>query len=198
MNNVHAEKGMKLYKKPYEYHLLEHIEKHYSKKPGNIIDIGAHVGNHSVYFGLFCADKVFAFEPNENNIKCFHRNIRANELKNVKLYPVALGDINCKMGMNCPAIHPFNLNYWMEGIGDYDVCRLDDYELTDIKLMKIDVEGFDYRVLVGGVETIKKNRPVIIIEYIENQKKIDRLLLSLGYKKGRIFNQATPVQEFLI
>lgn len=197
MNNTHVEGGMKKNKKPYEYYVLEHIERRLSKKPGNIIDIGAHVGNHSVYLAMFCADKVFAFEPNENNIKAYKANMKVNNIENYQLFPVALADIECKMGMRRRSANYDDLTYEMWGEGDYQVKRLDDYIFRDIKAIKIDVEGFDYRVLLGGIHTIKTWLPLIFIEYAENTKRIDDFLVRLGYTKGHLFRQATPIQEFI-
>lgn len=197
MTNEHVEKGYEVNKKPYEYYVLEHIERRLANKPGNIIDIGGHVGNHSVYLALFCADKVFAFEPNENNIKAYKANMKANKIKNYQLFPVGLGDIECKMGMRRRSANYDDLTYEMFGEGDYQVMRLDNYNLKDIKAIKIDVEGFDYRVMLGGTHTIKTWLPLILVEYAENVKRIDDFLVRLGYTKGHLFRQSTPIQEFI-
>ena len=199
IDNPHVEKGMKANGKLYEYYLLEHIEKQHGKR-GNILDIGAHVGNHSIYFGLFCADNVYAFEPQESNVKRFDENIMLNDLDNVKLFPYALGDELCKMGMRRRNDRIDCLAYEMHGKGEYPIYKLDDVvdgEITNIKVIKIDVEGFDCKVLLGGEETIRKNRPSIYIEYAENMKQIDKFLFGLGYKKGVQFRQGTAIQEFI-
>jgi FkbM family methyltransferase len=44
------------------------------------------------------------------------------------------------------------------------IKRLDDLDLDNISLIKIDVEGYELEVFEGGQETIQRNRPVILIE----------------------------------
>jgi hypothetical protein len=50
--------------------------------------------------------------------------------------------------------------------------RLDDLKLSDIGFMKIDVEGFEAEVLDGARETIRRSRPVMIIELEERYTKV--------------------------
>lgn len=64
----------------------------------------------------------------------------------------------------------------------YRLVRLDDLGFTPF-FMKVDVEGAEHEVILGAIETIKKNLPIILIE-IQNQIQHDRiyqLLNPLGY-----------------
>ena len=59
---------------------------------------------------------------------------------------------------------------------------LDSYNFTDVDLIKIDVEGAEYDVLLGATKTINKNHPKLIIEnHTKNHKKIKKLLSEWGY-----------------
>ena len=50
------------------------------------------------------------------------------------------------------------------------------------EIIKIDVEGFESQVLEGGIETIKKKKPFLMIEINEvSVKKVGSILLELGY-----------------
>jgi len=44
------------------------------------------------------------------------------------------------------------------------IKKLDDYELTDVDFIKIDVEGYENQVVLGAKETLLRNKPIIIVE----------------------------------
>ena len=50
------------------------------------------------------------------------------------------------------------------GQGDTQIIRLDNLNIADVDYIKIDCEGFEYRVLQGAEQTIKHCRPVVVIE----------------------------------
>jgi len=60
------------------------------------------------------------------------------------------------------------------------VQRLDDQHLEPL-FMKIDVQGFEHRVVLGGLETIKRHEPILMIECLFDQPELVSLLQSLGY-----------------
>ena len=63
-----------------------------------------------------------------------------------------------------------------------EIKTLDDYNLSP-DLIKIDVQGYEYEVLLGSLDTIKNNMPVIFIEInIESFNKVKDLLCKLEYK----------------
>ena len=45
-----------------------------------------------------------------------------------------------------------------------ELKKLDDYELTDVDFIKIDVEGYENQVVLGAKETLLRNKPIIIVE----------------------------------
>ena len=65
----------------YEDDLLEHIAR-CAPRGGMYIDVGASIGNHSVYFGKFLADCVVAVEPSHDIIPVLKRNLKCNEISN--------------------------------------------------------------------------------------------------------------------
>lgn len=60
--------------------------------------------------------------------------------------------------------------------------RLDDLGLAPT-FMKIDVEGFEYDVLMGGLETVRQHEPVIMIEKFWGDERVPKLLGELGYQE---------------
>ena len=71
--------------------------------------------------------------------------------------------------------------------------RLDDFELKNVDFIKVDVEGYEYFVISGAIETITRCRPVIIVEqkagferYGLSDKQAVALLKSLGYVEKEV------------
>jgi len=58
---------------------------------------------------------------------------------------------------------------------------LDSFDYTDIGFIKIDVEGYEYKVLLGAKETIKKYRPVLLVEQNRGNLNAIELLKTWNY-----------------
>jgi len=129
------------------------------------------------------------------------------DLGNVITEPYALGNENKqeemyimdhKTGGSSIVKHPLRWKKWQKNAGKrtINIRRLDNYELTNIDFIKIDVESYEYFVIDGAKETLKSNSPVIMIEYLKNYQhaeyppsKTDKLLNDLGYKKINKFKE---------
>jgi FkbM family methyltransferase len=143
----------------------QHIDRcfhHIKNRKHTAIDVGGHCGFWSFYLaGNF--KKVYTFEPVEIFRECFKKNIPH---ENVELLPVALGNENGFVSMNVElentgATHVLcNTN----DLNKVELKKLDDYELTDIDFIKIDVEGYENQVVLGAKETLLRNKPIIIVE----------------------------------
>lgn len=136
----------------------------YLKKDYIAADVGASYGFLTLImaFSVGSGGKVYSFEPNEFIFNVLKSNIEINKLnKQCVSYNKPLGF--------------FGNNY-----------RLDDILYEDksykIDLIKIDVDGGDYEVLLGSRNIIKIGRPVVIIEMTDNQKSIYQFLYDLGYR----------------
>lgn len=62
------------------------------------------------------------------------------------------------------------------------VQRLDDQGLEPL-FIKIDVQGFEHRVILGGVETIRKHQPILMVECLHDHRELMELLSSIGYQE---------------
>lgn len=178
----------------YEHVLLEHIWGLHLR--GRAIDVGANVGNHSLWMAAICGLRVEAFEP-----VCYYdliANRAANGLQDrIGCYEVALGDVvgwasHRKRGRLRP------------GEGDIEVRTLDGYGFTDVELIKIDVEGMESYVLRGGETTIRRDHPIIFAEEWDDDPKwhqgIADVLEPWGYRMRKIFRgreSPTPVGEWV-
>lgn len=110
---------------------------------GNYVDVGAHIGTHALYFSLFCPSwKVYAFEPHRDSYEKLVANLTVNHAENCIPFPVALAEEK-------DAELPIDQ-------GEIWTRRtLDSFDLWDVKVLKIDVESSELRVLQGAKETLK-------------------------------------------
>lgn len=69
----------------------------------------------------------------------------------------------------------------------YSVKKIKIRKLNSHKIkfqfIKIDTEGFEYQVIMGGIKLIKKNNPIILLEVNKNLSKISKILYRIGYFK---------------
>lgn len=135
--------------------LLEAMK--YVTKTGIAIDVGGHCGLWSKEL-VKVFDKVIAFEPVAEHRDCFIRNVRGN----YELHPVALGDKHALVNMH--TTNGQSGDTWIEGDGDVPVTLLDEYNIQGVGFIKLDCEGYELFALKGGEETLKRERPVVIVE----------------------------------
>lgn len=165
--------------------------KSYSNKNKVALDIGANIGTHTIYLSDYFA-KVHAFEPQSSVYKLLESNIILNKCDNVHAHNFGLGSTNTSVQMEkYDLAKPNNQGgigidkTGLSGGEKIQVKVLDELNISNIGFMKIDVEGYELDVIKGAIQTIKKSKPIIIIE-LNDKTKNDRdqivgILKSLGY-----------------
>lgn len=139
----------------------------------NIIDIGANFGYHTLLFSRECSGNVYAFEPQIQNFQLLQENVKINKIQNVISHNYACGDENCETKMpifNCN--HAINMGDITPNIniGDnFSISRsimLDEYIFSQkIDLIKLDVQGWEKKVLIGATNLLKIHKPILIVEF---------------------------------
>lgn len=123
------------------------------------IDIGAHCGLWSMDL-VREFDIVYAFEPVEEHRQCFMKNVRGD----YRLFRYALG---AEPGSVSMRLEPDNTGHTHIGGNDLvvEMTTLDLMrDIEDPDFIKIDCEGYEYYVLKGGEDLIKRTQPVICLE----------------------------------
>jgi len=164
-------------------------------KPRHIVDIGTNLAQNVIEYATFCS-KVTGFEPTPFIFECAVASVEENKHlypnADIVIHPVALGE---KAGTIELAMHDNNVgkNYLMQeskarkNTVSVDIKTLDSYNLENVDLIKIDVEGYELKVIRGGIETIRNHMPVIQIEFnpiilnLEDRQEILNTLYGLGY-----------------
>jgi len=160
-------------------------------KGATALDIGANIGNHSIYFSRsFSA--VHAFEPSPVTFDLLTINSRFS----TKITPHNLG-LGDQRGTFRLVESPTNVGIasikFSDVTGgvaiDITVERLDDLELdlSRLEFIKIDVEGFEANVVRGGSRVIKERQPLIVLEqhaseFTGGTTETISLLAQLGYR----------------
>ena len=190
-------------KKNYEKELQ--IIDQFRDKSKDALDIGVYRGVYSYKLSQHFK-KIHSFEPNPLLFPYLEKNLN-KIISNIKLHNLALSNTNGVTELKLPlrsnsifqdnieelfqlgaaTMHPKNKieNYKRVPI---KIKKLDDIKIENkIGLIKIDVEGHEKNVIQGGLETIKKNKPILLVEIEERHTKtpvIDtiKFINEIGYK----------------
>ena len=160
---------------------------------GDVIHAGAGFGDFLPGLSRGCNGKIWTFEPNLENYRSAKKTIRANQLKNIKLFNYALGKSqsegllriaknNLTLGPRCEMF--FNQDDVLENeIQSTKIVTLDAIipKKTAISIIHLDVEGYEFEVLLGAQDTIQRNNPLIILEIHTEALKYNEFMETLDY-----------------
>lgn len=150
-------------------------------KDKDIIDCGAFIGDSVLVLRNYTNKTIYCYEFSKPNIRDFEALMRANNISSgYKIIPNALGDKIYKICINNS--NETNSAEQLVASGNanengyiVDVTTIDE----DIKkygfkigLIKMDLEGAGMQVIRGGVETIKKHRPVLSLAVYHNTDEL--------------------------
>jgi FkbM family methyltransferase len=172
------------------------------------IDIGANEGFFSEHL-LRISRKVVAFEPLPQMLT----RLRARYSNRMEIVGVALSDHPGEGVLRYPAggymtatIADSNVSAMQSGsvveTAKAPMRTLDSYQLTNVGFIKIDVEGHEEAVLHGGLETLRREMPNLMIEIEERHasgslSRVSNLLSELGYSGFYLTRHALlPLKEF--
>ncbi len=156
-----------------------------------VLDVGAYIGTHAVFFGKKVAPGglVYAVEPQRISFNLLCTNIALNNLLNVICLNKFAADTDKKIKV--PLLDPdveqnfggLRIEQLNQG-EPVDVLIIDSLKLPRLRLIKIDVEEGEEKVLQGAKNTIKRCRPVLYVENntVEGSDKIIGTIFELGYR----------------
>ena len=168
-------------------------------KPNSVaIDIGGFIGTHTLTLvdGVGEKGKVYTFEPQPWAFNMIKKTLKENKISNVNVYNAGVSD---KKGF---------IEFCSDETGGSTICTekhkskkswkstykiklmpLDSLNLKNISVMKIDVEGHEISTLEGAKNTILSNKPAIIIEVWNRDKKkreFQAFMKSINYRVTHI------------
>ncbi len=145
-------------------------------KPGmSVLDVGANIG----YFSLLSASLVgpsglvYSWEPSPDNVKMLYASQLENGFANVHIIQAAATEATTLLKYFRSSSNGNVAE--VDGMRPQDALavetvlglRIDDIVPRNVKIgfMKIDVEGFEVKALAGALDTIQRNRPIIVSEF---------------------------------
>jgi FkbM family methyltransferase len=162
----------------FERDILDYLKENYPAQK-TIIDVGANIGNHTVYFAQnFTYDSIVSFEPIPANFVLLEQNITG--LNNVFLRREAVGDTSADIMMRENRGNMGACEVDPEGDVSVHQVRLGDIFVPEVSLVKIDVEWYELQVLEGAKELLKEDKPLILIE--DSSVAYEDYLKDLNYK----------------
>jgi FkbM family methyltransferase len=178
------------------------------KKNFTIVDIGAQAGLYTLLAKFFPDSRWFAFEPFPDAVEALRENLQLNNITNVLIHDKAVGETVGIKTMACCSYQPSlntlgntPLRFEEKSSEKRDViCTTLDcefYPRVTIDFIKIDTEGYEYFILKGGLQVLKRDRPILQLEWNPinmrqcgvEEKDLLNLLSSLGYKQIKKENE---------
>ena len=177
----------------------------------HFLNIGCHIGTVALPLSKYI-EKVTAIEAYPMTFKHLEEHIKINNIKNIQVFNLAIGDENKKIYfLDDENIRVKNNTGGMHVITEEDIVnkrlssdihskkysnemkKLDDLNISDFDILLADVEGKEYELLKGGKNKIIKYKPIIIVEIWNNNKRnLERMqttndeiinyIINLGYK----------------
>ncbi len=177
----------------------------YLKKGDYFLDIGSNIGLFSLYASKIVGEsgRVFAFEPALKTYTRLQKNIAINNLNNITANRLGVSDKKGTLQLNVSENGHDAWNSFAEIDSSYysgkesvEVVTIDDYlkefnvDAKKIKIMKVDVEGWEVQVLKGAADFLKNYSPILMVEFTEQNSLaaghcchvLYDVAVNLGYK----------------
>lgn len=171
-------------------------------QPGDrFVDIGANIGMISLLAARLVSKEghVDSFEPNPETLRLLREAIERNAIDHIEVYPVGLADQAGHLTLRLSSEHSGTAT--LAAVSEESTVKTFEVEVNvadevlledsrSIRMIKIDVEGFEVSVLNGLTRTIERDRPFIITEFVAEQFEdaeasyaaMQALLAPLGFR----------------
>ncbi len=142
------------------------------KKGDIVLDIGANIGYYALAEAKIVGEtgKVYAIEPVSSNFKLLKKNINLNNLTNVATFQYAFGDRNSMAEIfvsnfsNLSAVNKNAAGGEIVEVQPVNMMTIDEFvkDKETPKLIRMDVEGYEYEILKGMQSTLKENVKILM------------------------------------
>ena len=148
----------------------------YIKKGDVVIEAGANLGSETLLLSKMVGNgRVYGFEPNPYTFERLSINVAINNLENVKVFDIAMGESDGNISFNIYPkgfCNPGMSSKYMETslTRKIDVVQktLDTFvkeqNIETVNFLKMDIQGAEMDLLMGASATISKHKPTIFLE----------------------------------
>ena len=156
----------------------------------DIIDAGAYIGDSALFLQEYTTQKVYAFEPEDDNYNSLLRTIQLNDSSRIIPEKLALGEKKGKKRISKEGMaSSMRCISKSKAFQTVQAITIDQYvreNNLNVGLIKLDVEGFEQKVLHGALKTIKSQKPILLVSIYHNANDFFRIKpwidsLNLGY-----------------
>jgi FkbM family methyltransferase len=173
--------------------------------PGLMIDVGAGIGNHTLFFAKVLAADVLCVEPNPVALNLLKSNVALNGMTaRVTIVEAAASDTRGTAQLQTASLLNLGATRVVQGdargTDSIATMPLDDImagtaPAGKVSLIKVAVEGFENRVLRGALRIIRNDRPILVVEAVtaEALQEIEQTLRPFRYARTGPFCETTYV-----
>lgn len=148
----------------------------YIKKGDTVIEAGANLGSETLLMSKLVGNgMVYGFEPNPYTFERLSINVSINNLSNVKVFDVAMGESDGNISFNIypkDFCNPGMSSKYMETSITRKITvvqkTLDTFvkeqNIGKVDFLKMDIQGAEMDLLMGASQTISKHKPAIFLE----------------------------------
>ncbi len=199
----------------YEKAVTKFIQE-FTDPEGDVLDIGANIGYYSIICAKRTMGKVYAFEPEPNTFRRLQANIKLNKMDNIVPINCATSDYKGEIEffVNSRNMGDHRCTKMTENLAEVIKVKADRIEnilsleeFHNVRLIKIDVQGYEYKTFKGMEEYLKKANNLKIISEFEPDmlitagcRPIDYLkfITSLGFKMSVIDEEEIMIRPSTI
>jgi FkbM family methyltransferase len=154
-------------------HGLAHVQNPEKLKDKDILDIGGFIGDSVLVLSPYTNRTVYSFEAVAGQRQLMQKTLELNKIKNAKIVPLALGSRkeSVEIIVNGSSSCISKDNFARAVREKVDMDTLDNYVVQNgiqVGLIKVDIEGFEQEFLKGAVNTIKTQKPVLVLSIYHN------------------------------
>lgn len=157
----------------------------------NIIDLGCWIGDNSIPWAKNMPESIiYAIDPSPENYKYINDMCILNDISNVKTIQKAISDKNEIVSTNddlhhCSFMYGNRCNNGKTKINAYSLDYLySQNEIDNIGYIHLDVEGMEFKVILGSEVIINKFKPIVTFEQhleIDNYQELSKYMINKGY-----------------
>ena len=194
----------------------------YIPADATVFDVGAQAAQFTKHFAALASKgRVYSFEPGGYARSVLTNVVRLRRLRNVTVYPVGLSDQPGEAVLTSPIKESGSIGFGLSHLGPHEgdkpvlattvsLTTLDDFvadhRVQALHFLKADIEGWEIHMLRGGVRTLERFRPPMLLEIDSGfltragsaPQDAWNLLRPLGYRASRVHpdGTTTPVDGF--
>jgi FkbM family methyltransferase len=179
-------------------------------QPGwKILDIGAGIGDYTLYAAMRPESQIFSFEPYPQSFALMQDNLRLNRVPNAQAFDQAIGAVSGKLVLDLTGGEPLQFQSSMtqaahieKGLSVNALSLADAFamlEMDSCDLLKLDCEGAEYAILFDTPRPVLERVQRIVMEYHDNvvpytHRDLSRFLNEQGFEVETFRN---PVHSYL-